>query len=623
MRLGWFSSKNRRDAGADLSARNASPDHEHDYPETDRTSSRFRRLFGRTANSRHDEMHYGAPPSDDTGNNGGKALEHSDAAARGHLSFPERLRAVDADWFAGERAGHLPRYQPEPARAMGSSARADTATSTPVTGHLHDAHRQAGFADRHGARHGRFGYDERQGPSRTLVGDLTRLGAAVFTAGLCGLMIANSQGDGSVVDRLAGANPLAGGSLSDKACRAGQPVLTSDFTQYDNVLSVSPLGAVTAPGEILPVPYIRINTKNDGSPFERRATDALAPATADIVALERRLIEVDGKSAPQSSWTVYMQPCAGIEVVYDRLDNLSAAILEKAGGLVSFSELGGPQHLAKQTSIRISAGMVIGTSDGFDVALHDNQSDGQTLARPERYHRNNYARAALFNVAPELLDAVTPDITKAQCALDYLRSEDRDAWSRKLGDAWGIRRAKGDNACRTALIDLPGTAQGAWFTDAAHNGATTKISAIALAPDTINPDRLIFALHGRLTSLTEDMIGSPRVSKASVDSAGGGVPEAADVDFVTFEKGSGLINRSFDEIRDDQVYCYENLRVNFIGARITGVILLQKSQTQSRDAAGNPVLEGVLHIEARPDLSACVNLPLTATLSSNATGFFR
>lgn len=569
----------------------------------------------------------------------------SSSADRTRTPFSERLKWADRDfakdWSKNSATDWENVGRVSPTAGAKSKTGKKTGTKADIQAkfaplHPHDFHHAHDRNTDDGFR-----------PSRSLVFDLTRLMAAVFVAGLFGLMILKPTGSRSVVKQLVAANPLNAGSLSERACRQGQSILTADFTNYDNVLSISPLGGVTAPGEVLPVPYIRINTKNDGNPFTRRITPALAPATADVIAIERRLVSMVGKNGKtifKPSWTVHMRPCADVGIVYDRLDAISPSLVDKAGGLASFSEIGGPDHIAKKTAIRVSAGMELGQGHGFDVALHDFAAEDQALARPERYRRNPYARAELFNVSPDLIASISPDHSKARCALDYLRTEDRDAWSRKLGDAWGIRRAKGDNACRTALIDLPGTAQGAWYTDAAHNGATIKVSAIALAPDTINPDRLIFALHGKLPSLNAGMIGTPALSLDDFDKLatdgkllpaqvtedetleGSGsissLPALAETDFLTFQKGNGMVNRPFDEIRDNEIYCYENMRVNFIGPRVRGVFLLQKTDTDPVGAAARPN-SGSLKIEARADFLSCDQVPSSVTLTDKATGFFR
>ncbi len=391
-----------------------------------------------------------------------------------------------------------------------------------------------------------------------------------FTAALLGAAIVWPQAGSRFLE---GASDLAakadGAPMATRACAIGEPALSGPFAPIDDVLSVSPLGGVTAPGEALPAPYIRINTRAGDKAFERRSTTALSPAKADVVAIER-IVERDPYGRAQGlSWKVHFRSCENISFYYDRLDEIDVGLLERAGGLRVFSEFGSPDHMAVETRVRVSQGAVIGRSNGFDVGLHDLSATPAPLARPERYRSNAFARAEVFDAAPSLVALIAPETTKARCAIDYLPKVEQAAWAAKLGDAWGIRRAKGDNTCRTALVDTPGAAQGAWFTDAAHNAATTKVSAIALSPDAIDPDRLIFALHGRLPSLTPDML-------ASAYSTSGDTKPGVIKDFLSFAKGEGRINTPFSEVTDNRTYCYQRLRTNFIGPLINGVVLLRR-----------------------------------------------
>lgn len=441
-------------------------------------------------------------------------------------------------------------------------------------------------------------------------GYATRLAAAIFTAALLGAAIAWPKAGSRFLEGAADLAAKADGSpMAARACAIGEPALSGPFAPVGDVLSVSPLGGVTAPGETLPAPYIRINTRSGDQAFERRETSALAPAKADIVAIERFVERDEYGRANGLSWKVHFRSCEDISFYYDRIDEIDPGLLERAGGLRAFSEFGSPDHMALETRVRVKTGDVIGTSDGFDVGLHDLAATPASLARPERYRTNSFARAEVFDASPTLMALITPETTKARCALDYLPREQKDLWAAKLGDAWGIRRAKGDNACRTALIDTPGAAQGAWFTDAAHNAATTKVSAIALSPDAIDPQRLIFALHGRLPSLTSDMIASAKMKPG--DAAG------AVEGFLSFEKGEGRINTPFAEVDDHRMHCYQRLRTNFIGPLINGVILLQREPDSENSGAD------ILKIEARGDVSSCVDLDEPWAFTGNETTFYR
>lgn len=443
-------------------------------------------------------------------------------------------------------------------------------------------------------------------------GYFTKLAATFFTAGLLGLAIAHPDAGERAAERAArlaaAAGAVADGApMSARACAIGEPALRGPFAPLEDVLSVSPLGGVTAPGEPLPAPYIRINTRPGETAFQRRVTAALAPARADIVALERRIDRDPYGRAAAQSWRVHFTACEDISFYYDRIDALSDDILTRAGGVNAFSEFGGPDHIALKTRIRVQVGDVIGETDGFDVGLHDRSAPPVALARPERYRTNPYARAEVFNAAPALVAAISPETEHARCAIDYLPRDKQAKWAARLGDSWNLRRARGENACRTALLDTPDAAQGAWFTDAAHNAAASRVSAIALAADSIDPDRLIFALHGRLSSLTPELVGlAPMMEEER---------EAASKDFLSFKKGDGRINAGFDDVRGPGVYCYERLRANFVGPLINGVILVQRHARKE-----GPDL---LKIEARGDVLSCIDLEEPWAFAGNETTFYR
>lgn len=432
-----------------------------------------------------------------------------------------------------------------------------------------------------------------------------RLAAALSAAGLLGLAIANPSGGKDAAARIA----AIGGPdipLGDRPCPAGAALLDTGFAPMDDILSISPLGGVTAPGEALPAPAIRLNTKKGQSLFERRMTDALAPAKAEVVALERRLFRDEGGAAARENWSVHLALCDKVRLVYDDLDAIDADLLRRAGGLNAMSEIGGPDRLAMAARVKVKKGDTIGRADGFDVLLEDRSKAPAPLDRPERYRTNSYAVASAISAPPKVLAALATDATRIQCPLDYLPAAIAGAWKEKLGDAWGMRAAKGADACRTALADIPGRAQGAWFTDASHNGRTDKVSAIALAPDAIDPERLILALHGRVKSLNAEMVElAPPLEQER---------ESAARDFLTFERGDGRINPPFDAVKAGDVVCYQGLRANFVGPRIDAVLLLAMEAGEN----GPPLMK----IEARA-VSACIDLEEPWAFTGGETTFFR
>lgn len=432
-----------------------------------------------------------------------------------------------------------------------------------------------------------------------------RLAASLVAAGLMGAIIANPDAGRRFAAKAAvfSGDPAL---LAARECESGQPALKGPFAPLDDILSVSPLGEVTAPGEQLPAPAIRLNTKKGRTAFERRTTDVLAPAKADIVAIERRTIRDADGGAARVAWTLRLSICETVSLAYDDVDEIDKDLLARAGGLKSFHEIGGADHIAAVTAVRVRRGEPLGRADGFDVILEDRAAAPAALDRPERYQSNPYAEGAAISAPPDILKAIAIDVPHIQCPLDYLPEGMSRSWKGKLGDAWGVRRAKGENACRTALVDTPGAAQGAWFTDASHNGRTSKVSAIALAPDAVDPERMIFALHGRLVSLTADMVGlNPMLEEAREESAR---------DFLTFEQGEGRINQPFDKVKPGETYCYEGLRANFVGPRINAVILLA---IEADDAAP------IMRIEAIGRAQRCIDLDEPWSFTGAETTFYR
>lgn len=439
-------------------------------------------------------------------------------------------------------------------------------------------------------------------------GYYTRLGAVLFTAALLiGAILRPDAGREAIARASLAAAAIEKAPAAERVCAIGEPAFAGPFAPIGDVLSVSPLGGVTAPGEPLPAPYIRINMRAGETAFQRRTTSVLAPARADITAIERHVDRNAEGRARDHSWTVHFRSCDNVSFYYGRVDTISDGLLQKAGGLRAFTELGGPDHLATRTNIRVQTGDIIGEADGFDIALHNLAATPAQLEAPERYTANPFPRAAALGAAPDLIAAITPPIAKARCPLDHLPTQLRGDWTALLGDSWGIRRARGADACRTAVADAPGAARGVWFTDAAHNAAATKVSAVALSPDAVDPERLIFALHGRLASLTPSLVALPPMMD----------DEAADAakDFLSFAKGDGRINAYFDDVRDGQTYCYEGLRTNFVGPQINGVILVHRETP-----ADGPAL---LTMEARGDAMRCIDLEEPWTFTGNETVFYR
>ncbi len=464
-----------------------------------------------------------------------------------------------------------------------------------------------------------------------------RLTAAIAVAGALAFIVFNPAAPRRLATRAIELAPEAAG-LDAASCPVSSPVFTAAFADIDDVISISPLGGVTAPGEPLPAPFVRVNTKSGATAFERRMTEVLLPAKADLVAVERRIVRDGDGAAVGQSWTAHFVACEDVTFQLGDIDRIDADIIRRIGGVAAFAEVKGPDHTAATARLRLRAGTVVGVADGFDVALEDARAPAKDLVRPERYESNPYLEARILNAPSDLLKAIALDHTRAQCPLDYMPRAMEAAWTELLGGAFGMRKAKGDNPCNAAVQDAPGTAQGAWFTDAANNGVAAKVSAVALAPDAIDPGRHIFALHGRLRSLTPDMVAlTPKQTAAraaaakdffSFDAAApdavtrashdplSTAPAGLGADSIHAESVTPYVNRPFAETTAGPIYCYEGLRANFVGPRINGVILLQV-------ADGAEDAPATMTVEARGTAQACADLPLPWAFDGGETTFYR
>ncbi|MEQ1930923.1 MAG: hypothetical protein ABL957_10380 [Parvularculaceae bacterium] len=426
------------------------------------------------------------------------------------------------------------------------------------------------------------------------IGYYTRLAAAVFVAAALGAAIANPQVGRRTAERSALAK-IDRLTAEERACAPGEAPLTAGFAEIDDVLSVTPLSAVTAAGEAPPAPYLRLTGKPKGGRAAPIA--ALAPGKGEIVAIERRK-ERTG-AGERDVWSVRLKPCRKITVFYDGLENIEPALMRRAGGLEAFENLDEGRS-AVAVRLKLDAGDPIGAARAFDVGLSDLDAPVVQHAHAS-FNRGVLSAAAPAGASPLLTRALSFDESRARCIIDYLPAEIGGPWASKLGDASGVRRPKGDSACLVRRSAPSSAAGGDWFTDSSHNGRTNKVSAIALSDDLIDPGLLIFSLHGRLASLTLEVFGGER--------------ESAFKGVLTAPAGDGRLNAPFDEIKANETYCYEGVRAGFGGPELNGVMLLRLEGAEGAS--------GLLKIEARGETRDCLDLDEPWRFSGNETSFYR
>jgi hypothetical protein len=434
-------------------------------------------------------------------------------------------------------------------------------------------------------------------------GYYSRLAAATIVAGILGLLIANPDFGRRTAARAEEARS-ARLDAAEPACAPGEAPLTGGFADLAQVLAVAPLGPARPPGAAPAAPFIRVLPK-PATGGGRAALAALAPGKVDVVAIESREERTAGGGRAKVN-TVRFRPCDGVIVVYDGLEEIDATLMRRARAAADFLEApDGSAALAAR--VRLREGDVIGRGPGFTVALADLAAPAARHAAPAPGREIPAYDASAFETAPALVRALAFDESRARCPLDYLEAGVKAAWTEKFADWRGVRLAVGGSGCARASPAAIAPAMGPWYTDSSHNARVEKIRAILLADDPIAPDRLVFALDGVLRSLVAEMIDAGAdAERQRRDLARGPV---------TFEPRDGRINAPFIGVRENETYCYEDLRAGFSGPAVNGVLLMRIERSQDQPP--------LLRLEARAEAAKCLDLPEPWTFSGGETSFYR
>lgn len=413
------------------------------------------------------------------------------------------------------------------------------------------------------------------------IGYYTRLAAALLVAVGLGAAIANPDVGRKTAERRAQAK-LEKLNSESRPCAPGESPLTAGFAPISDVLSATPLDALSAPGEAPPAPHLRLTSgRGGGAPMT-----ALAPGKGEIVALRRRVETVGGRK--RELWTARFNPCGRITVIYDRLESIDQTLLRRAGGLGAFEPIGG-HGSAVAVRLSLDAGAPIGQARAFDVGLIDGGA-AVTHHAGSAHARTRFAVDPPQSVSEPLKRALAFDEDRTRCVFDYLAPDLRASWAGKLGDGEGRRLRADKNACLADVPGPPAGARGVWRTDASHNARARKVSAIALYADLVDRELLIFSLHGRIASLPD----------ASV---------------VAAAAGDGRLNAPFETIRPGETYCYQGLRSGLEGPQLDGVLVVRWQA-----AEGAP---GLLQVEARQDVRECFDMPEPWGFTGAETSFYR
>lgn len=377
-----------------------------------------------------------------------------------------------------------------------------------------------------------------------------------------------APGPGAPVDRLS----------SVPACpELSQPLFSSLPMALSDFLAFRPLGWTSPPIHVFPAKHSNFALALPGQTPPVR--EVRSPGAVWLT--EINFTEWIGLN--KTGYGVTFYPCKDFKAYFGHLSRLSDRLMEELKtGEVSCRDpysTGGvmARPCKKDVSLKLEPGEVVGYSGdaaGVDFGAIDYRAPPMTVAIPAHYSN-------------ELLHYVSPIL--------YFTPETRALLESKIGSYDGTVRRTAEPLVGTAGEDIPGTAQGNWFTPGLHWGLTPPPQ----------PDPFIALVHEYVDSTVP------------IFSVGTSVKGLAVGVYTFTPRNDGKVNRDFKDVRPDgSVYCYEGFKVG---------------RTPGGIGVGDP--QGVILI-AMPDAntllvekqgaqgSTCASMGVW-TMTANATRFER
>jgi hypothetical protein len=354
---------------------------------------------------------------------------------------------------------------------------------------------------------------------------------------------------------------------SSLPCPKGDTLFTHLPTEIGPLSAIVPLGNVNPAEHTLPTRHVYLypNMTTPGDISTAVIIPVRSPGRLEIVAIEYHPDSLD--------WSLHLKPCKDILLYFFHVRTLApkiaAAVGNIADGGVKFADF-----TAKPVSIMVTPGQLLGQAKIFDVGLHDFRKALLPFVNPARYAVDFPKLSAAFPalaadpIAQKLAKLIVPQPLFNRCPVNYFRPKLRKVLVARLADYDGEPPASGKPLCHSHMQDVPGTAQGNWFSDLVpnHDALFAEERAVALVNWNVDPIVQLFSLNENVPGFTSDLLEAT-AQPNDVNSA---------FEFPVRE-GPQRTNRRFAEITDDAIYCYDLVRIHRGGPRLEAVILIAVS----------------------------------------------
>jgi hypothetical protein len=311
-------------------------------------------------------------------------------------------------------------------------------------------------------------------------------------------------------------------------CGPGKQVLANSPVAVKDLSTIIPLGNFAPPGHIGPTPHMYYNYLNTGTSSNPNIAKTNIYAPADMTITKISLFDNKSSPTPFDSYRVDFSICKQVSGYFIHTLSLSdklAAIMKPPYDNTQESAITGTvtEHVySKKVSIKIAAGEQVGTGGGnahapwgLDFGLVDRRTAAPVMGNQARW----------------------TDDSHYVCSLDYYPAGLSATLYAHIGDYTYKYLEPGSPKCGVMYPDIPGTAQGEWFTRDVPTGALgDPAMEITLAPSNLNHAQDVFALGSKLESIgistTALHIFTPRTS--------------------------GLVDTDFGQVKPDGgVHCYQ------------------------------------------------------------------
>jgi len=305
--------------------------------------------------------------------------------------------------------------------------------------------------------------------------------------------------------------------LNIPSCEDRKEFFTEPLIKFDKLWYIRPLGFIgAAPEHIYPTDHVYLYTyrTEEDNPIE---TAFYSPGDMWITKIDEIKME---KPIPNTTdYTLYFSPCKEIEGFFIHLSTVSDRLkseIKPTYVRCNDEELGRfkMQSCTKNVNIKVAAGEQLGTvgklswQRALDFTLSDYREKELDYANPSRWQK--WQRHLV-------------------CPLDYFNADLKIQIKSLLGEREDRRTI--DPICGEVNQDIKGTAQGTWFV----KNPKSKF---------IRPE----------LSLIHDF-QDPTIGAISI----GFLETLKPAVYYFTPTSSGLVNRDFKDIKDENIYCYDNL----------------------------------------------------------------